>query len=406
MTLVRIWQGVAVFAICGQMASAGPEPYASGLIFPDGQRAMDVALADFYADWKSVYLIEGCGDNRAYVGINADAKRLGGATTEDSLTVSEAQGYGMLILVQMADFDPDAQRLFDAMVRFWQDHPAASDPALMAWNQTPDCGTAGQDLGGDHTATDGDLDVAYALLLAETRWGDHDAFHYGNLARATLTAILGQEVSDTNHILLGDWVAGTDFARSTRTSDLMPSHFAAFAAATGDPRWLAIRDRSYAILSAVQNPQTGLVPDFVIGLPDHAVPAKPEFLEGAGDGQLSWNAVRVPWRVALDALLNGEPRARAFLTPFNEFAQGVSEGDPYALSEGYALDGSVPPEVGAAGMTFISMFAVAAMAGQDETWLRDLWVAMVETSVADEDYFGNTLKLLAMIGLSGHWAKP
>lgn len=397
---------ILVLLGCATIVQAGPEPYAPNITYPDGQRAMDFALASFYGDWKSIYLIEGCGEGRAFVGINADAKRLGGETTEDSLTVSEAQGYGMLILVQMADFDPDAQRLFDAMVRFWQDHRAASDPGLMAWNQTPDCATAGEELGGDHTASDGDLDVAYALLLAETRWGDHDTFHYGNLARATLTAILAQEVSDTDHILLGDWVAGTDFARSTRTSDFMPSHFLAFAAASGDARWLAIRDRGYAILSAVQNPQTGLVPDFVIGLPDHPVPAKAEFLEGAGDGQLSWNAVRVPWRVALDAVLNDDPRARAFLVPFNGFARRSSGGDPFALSEGYALNGSLPPDVGPAGMTFISMFAVAAMLDPAPDWLASLWSAMVAAPVADEDYFGNTLKLLAMISLSGHWAKP
>jgi endoglucanase len=373
--------------------------------YPADQPAMDAALAAFYTDWKSVYLVEGCGESRAYVGINADAKRLGGETTEDSLTVSEAQGYGMLILVMMADMDPDAQRLFDAMIRFWQDHPAASDPALMAWNQTADCATAGDDLGGDHTATDGDLDIAYALLLAETRWGNAGDFDYRRLARATLTAILAQEIAADDYVLLGDWVQGSDYAAATRTSDFMMSHFAAFAAATDDPRWLRIRDRSYAILDAVQNPDTGLVPDFVTGLPDAPTPAPPEFLESDRDGWLNWNAVRVPWRLALDALIYNDMRAQALLVPFNRFIRESSDGDPALLVEGYPLDGVIPAESWQAGMTFVSMFAVAAMLDTNHPeWGQALWARMVEVPVEDADYFGNTLKLLAMITISGHWA--
>ena len=30
---------------------------------------------------------------------------------------------------------------------------------------------------------------------------------------------------------------------------------------------------------------------------------------------------------------------------------------------------------------------------------------MLDRKIADEDYFGNTLKLMAMIAVSGHWAK-
>lgn len=400
-----------LIAIClillGQTAAAGPEPYGPPVIFPAAQPAMDAALAAFYADWTSVYLVEGCGPDRAYVSINADAGRLGGATTEGSLTISEAQGYGMLILVMMADFDPDAQRRFDAMLRFWQDHPAASDPALMAWIQTPDCQTAGADLGGAHTASDGDLDIAYALLLAETRWGNAGAFHYGNLARATLAAILRAEVSVTDHILLGDWAAGSDHAGSTRTSDAMPAQFMAFAAATGDGRWLAVRDRAYRILGAVQNRQTGLIPDFVVGLPGSPAPAGPDFLESDRDGWMNWNAVRVPWRVALDALIHDDPRARALLIPFNRFVRTVSGGDPARLVEGYPLDGRPPGDSGAAGMTFVAMFAVAAMLDTDHPeWLQSLWARLLEVPVGSEDYYGNTLKLLAMISISGHWASP
>ena len=37
----------------------------------------------------------------------------------------------------------------------------------MAWSQVEGCGNAGEENGGDNTATDGDLDIAYALLVAD-----------------------------------------------------------------------------------------------------------------------------------------------------------------------------------------------------------------------------------------------
>ncbi len=67
--------------------------------------------------------------------------------------MSEAHGYGMLLTVMMADYDDQAQRIFDGMVRYFQDHPAASDPGLMAWNQTEGCGDSTDPFRGDVSAT-------------------------------------------------------------------------------------------------------------------------------------------------------------------------------------------------------------------------------------------------------------
>jgi endoglucanase len=379
--------------------------YRDGVIYPADVAARDAALIAFYEEWKALYLIEGCGEERAYVGVNADGKRVWGGTADKTITVSEAHGYGMLALVMMADADPDAQRLFDAMVRYWQDHPAASDPGLMAWNQVEGCANAGKDVGGDHSATDGDLDIAYAFLLAEKTWGKGE-FDYGALGRQVAAAVLRRQLIEGGYLSIGDWATGDGtYGGTTRSSDFMPSHFRAFAAE--DARWTGVTDATYAVIAKESPAATGLFPDFITGLPDAPQPASPEFLEGEGDGMLSWNAARTPWRIALDDILNGEPRAAALLKPFNAFIKAATAGDPMQIADTYRLDGSVLNPGQSGGMTFTAMFAVAAMADPEGgPWLSALWTRMLATSIAEEDYFGNTLKLMAMITLAGHWQQP
>ncbi len=61
--------------------------------------------------------------------------------TSVPVTVSEAHGYGMLITVCMADYDSQAQEIFDGMVRFYLAHPSSIGPHLISWQQC-DNGTA------------------------------------------------------------------------------------------------------------------------------------------------------------------------------------------------------------------------------------------------------------------------
>jgi endoglucanase len=377
------------------------QPYRDGVIYPAPLGAMDAALVAFYQQWKAVYLVEGCGDGRAYVDVNADGRW--GDPGDATLTVSEAHGYGMLALVMMAGVDADAQRLFDAMLRYFKDHPPVSGPGLMSWKQVDGCTNAD----GEDTATDGDLDVGYALLLAEKVWGHTGEFDYGAEARMVMAASMARVVTADDQLLIGDWAAGDDtYGVATRTSDFMMSHFQGFAAASGDVRWLRLRANSYAILQAVV-PETGLSPDFVVGLPDAPRPAPAGFLEGETDGMQSWNALRTPWRLALDDVLYDAPEPRAQLAAVNGFIRKATGDDAALVSDTYRLDGTTLPDAGQGSVAWVSMFAVAAMTGAGNAdWLSALWGQMLATPLEDEDYYGNTLKLLAIVTLSGHWAKP
>lgn len=363
------------------------------------------ALQLFWAEWKQLYLREGCGG--AYVATSGDGKTTWGGSATDTLTVSEAHGYGMLALVEMADSDPDAHRLFDLMQAFFLAHPASSGPGLMAWNQTGDCRDA--PYGGDRSASDGDLDIALALLKADQRWGG-----YGRLATSVRAAILAREVTPDGMVMLGDWAQHGDngaYADASRSSDFMPASFASFAA-TNDrnaARWRQVRNRGYAVwgdLSRRYAGKTGLVPDFLTGLPNRPRPVAARFLEGQFDGDFSWNALRFPWRLSLDFVSTGDPRAAAHLARINRWIIGASGGDPARIATGYRLDGRIPPDQDIGSAAFIAMFAAGAMAGSgersaDQAWLDALWAALLAKPASEEDYYGNTLKLLAMITLSG-----
>jgi endo-1,4-beta-D-glucanase Y len=386
-----------------------------GVILPDVPEVdRDKALGDFYEQWKALYLTEGCGKDRAYVNVGADGKAMEGGSAENTITVSEAHGYGMLITVLMAAKDPKAHALFDDMVRFFRNHPAASGPGLMAWNQVTGCDNASGQVSGSTTASDGDLDIALALLLADKTWGSKGTISYKTEAQMVLKAILDREVAgEDRYMLLGDWAKtpdpeNPDWAIATRASDFMPGHFTAFARATGETRWYDLRDQSYALLERLHRRwarDTGLVPDFIIARLEAPEPAAPHFLEGEGDGAFSWNAARVPWRIAMDAILYGNQRARAALLPLIGWIRKATDDDPGKINAGYWLSGAPMADQGEDQMAFLAPMAVAAMVDPaHQKWLDALWKDITNRPLAEEDYYGNTLKLLCMIALTGHWS--
>src|SRR5690606_2495130 len=107
---------------------------------------------------------------------------------------------------------------------------------LMSWNQKRSCANAG----GNDSASDGDLDIAFALLLADAQWGSCGAIDYRAEAEAVLADVAAGELDQSQrYVLLGDWVtpSSVPYYDATRSSDFMPDHFRSFAAATGDPWW-------------------------------------------------------------------------------------------------------------------------------------------------------------------------
>src|SRR5450631_2736217 len=142
--------------------------YGEGILLPDhvGRMQMDDSVRSFYSTWKERYIRKGCHEGEYFVWF----EERGGKQC-----VSEGQGYGMLIVALMAGYDESAKTIFDGLFRYCRAHPAAKDPLLMAWAQRSGC----RDI-DKGTATDGDMDIAYSLLLADGQWRSRGSIDYAD----------------------------------------------------------------------------------------------------------------------------------------------------------------------------------------------------------------------------------
>ncbi len=379
-----------------------PMTYTAGSIRPNhlSQAVLDQAVADFYDAWKAEYVSQTCGAGRYVVLTQVSA---------GNLTVSEGHGYGMMLAALMAGHDPEAQTIFDGMYTYFLEHPTATHDHLMSWNQSTSC----NNVDGNDSATDGDLDIAFALLLADKQWGSCGTFDYKAEALAVLADILDGEVNATHAFtLLGDWVTAGEapYDKSTRSSDFMVDHFLSFAIASGNSQWIDLCNSLYGVISSVRTTYSsgvGLVPDFIINPATSPAPAPANFLEGDTDGMYSYNACRVPWRLATDYVTNGDSRAKATLDVVNAWIRAKTGNDPSAIGAGYELDGDAIPGTDYSSLAFKAPFAVGAMVNStNQSWLNAMWDEVAGTPLSAEGYYENTLKLLSMIVMSGNWWAP
>ncbi|MFF3756390.1 glycosyl hydrolase family 8 [Streptomyces sp. NPDC002185] len=370
-------------------------PYAAGTLKPTGtQSALDQKVVDHYDKWKAAFVRQNCG-NGWYQIISPDA---------DHPYVAEAQGYGMVITATMAGADPDAKKIFDGLVKWTIDHPSSVNPNLLAAEQDTAC----RSVNGGDGATDGDMDVAYGLLLADKQWGSTGTYNYRDLALKHIAAIKKDEVNPTTKLLkLGDWSgSGDQYYYISRTSDWMVDHFRAFRAASGDTTWDSVRGAHQTQISRLQSTYasgTGLLPDFVVDTNTTPRPAPGQVLEDAHDGAYWWNACRTPWRIADDAVTSGDATSLAAARKVNGWIKSKTGGDPNKIAVGYKLNGT--PISSGSEAAFFAPFAVAAMTDPgSQAWLDALWNKMVATPVDTSSYFSASIQLQVMITASGnHW---
>ena len=355
------------------------------------QSQMNQSVIDRYTSYKRQYLKK-YQDSLYY--IEASGNGNGG---DQSLTISEAHGYGMIILALMAGYDKDAQKEFDGMFYFAKAHPSRINPHLMSW-------LAGN-ISARTAATDGDFDNAYALILADKQWGSDGAVNYLAEARTIINeGILKSEMSSsTKRILLGDWSSRQN---STRSSDWMTGHLHAFEAATGNPFWGDAADTVYSLidqLTASHAPSTGLMPDFINGstpYPDAT---------GGGTGEKNAehyynNAARYPWRIALDYAHNGIPEAKAATLKVSQWLRDKSNNGSIKITPGYRLDGSALNDW-REDLVYLAPFAAGTITdASNQQLLNTLW-GKISGEDGDSPY-RHALNLLSMLLITGNWWSP
>ncbi|MDQ7809419.1 glycosyl hydrolase family 8 [Amycolatopsis sp. A133] len=374
-------------------ASAAGTPYVPGTLRPSvSQATQDAALQKYYDFWKKNFLTTKCGTG-TYAVLSKDA---------DHSFVAEGEGYGMTISAMMADKDPQARSIVDGILKFVKAHPSVNNKDLHAAEQDANC----KSVNGSDSATDGDLEIAYGLLIADKKWGSSGSVDYKAEAVRIINAIKKSEVNGTTKFtLLGDWGNDAEYRNSSRSSDWMPGHLRAFAAATGDSFWTSVRTRSETAVSQLQSqyaPNTGLLPDFVVNTNSTPKPAPADFLEGPYDGKYSWNACRDPWRLGADAISSSGSAAVSQVRKMTTWIKSATGGDPAKIQSGYSLSGS-KTESGQ-HPCFTAPFAVAAMADPgSQAWLDKLWTAVSSWSPDATDYYGTGITVQVLLILSGNY---
>ena len=374
--------------------------YTAGVIQPNHVSAavMDQTVAAMYATWKATYL-RNDGGQGSWVNY---AKK--------PSTVSEAHGYGMVLAATMGE-----QALFDDLLRYFRAHPSVNAPHLMAWKQVLRDGLM-VDVQGPDSATDGDMDIAYALLLADRQWGSQGVNDYLAEALAVIGDILAHEVNPKlRNLTPGDWAGGRD-ARHTRPSDFMTDHLLAFAAADAKnaSRWA----RAYATVAQAVNDQfsngsaaTGLMPDFMVREGALWVPTPGKYLETRHDGDFSYNACRTPWRLAMSWILQGRGEVLAAQQQQARWIRTLTGGVPNRIRAGYFVLNGVNGEayVHYDDLAFTAPMAVNAMLGgpEGQAWMNALWDSLTGGDYPPVvDYYGDSLRLLSLLVVSGNWWQP
>lgn len=258
----------------------------------------------------------------------------------DDVTTSEGQSYTMLRAVWNDD-----QPMFNQSWRWTQQFLTQSNSHLFSWlyGKKPG-GTYGvrTDLNGQNSASDADSDIALALVFAYGRWQDKA---YLDSARAIISDIWDREVV----MIEGKpYLAADDLEKNLTTPTIVvnPSYFSPATYkifATVDPAhpWAKLADVSYQVLSAsmrskLDKPQTvKLPPDWIL------INRTTGTITSGNQSSLSTNfafdAMRVPWRIALDWQWFQDPRAKSLLSDMS-FLQDQWNTD-HVLKAGYSHDG-------------------------------------------------------------------
>lgn len=400
--------------------------YIKGTLKPGlSQEEMDQTVGKFYKIWKDTYVTRNPYEDEAQYYVWYSGNKYTKAVPDKSVavTVSEAHGYGMLTTVLMAGYDNEAKEIFDGMYSYYKEHLSSIGPHLMAWQQS-DNGSAlidGAQNGSmadsdSDSATDGDLDIAYALLLADKQWGSDKGIDYKQAALDIITDIMKYEADQKDWTLqLGDWASlspsDSDYYTGTRSSDFLLGHLKVFYKVTKKKEWKQVTDKTYGIMEQIftkYSSHTGLLPDFIIKNKKGSYePAYKNFLESENDGNCGYNACRDPWRIGTDYLVTGDKREKELLIKLNQWIREAAENNPDKIMAGYTLKGE--PTGSYSDLCFTVPYLVAAMCQDKNTpgaqeWLDSLWS---KCSVLNREcYYNDSIKMLCLLVASGNWWTP
>ncbi len=356
---------------------------------PVSQDAMDS-----YNYWKTNFVTSSgaCGYRRVIWDYYAGGR----GKTDKSSTVSEGIGYGMLLAAYAGD-----QSLFSDLWNYYKVNRNGN--GVMNW-QIENCSIANGGAGG---ATDAELDVAMALVVASYQWQSNA---YLNDAKSMIAVIRTKEFE--NDILKpGDQFGGSNLVNP---SYFAPAYYKVFK--TIEPAyatfWDAAVTKGYAIINAADKNGNGLVPDWCTSTGAYSGAATAYQDQGKS---FIYDAVRTPFRSAIDVLWFGSAAGQQYCTNLIDWAYDNNGGSTYSLGSSYSGTGS---KLDAShSNTFVGCFAVAAMAAESTqggthsnanylSFLNSGYTDSKNTSPGYGQYFNATFKVLSQFVMTGNFYLP
>ena len=354
---------------------------------PTGASVADATAA--YDKWKSDLVVS----DGARGFLRVRRPNSSGAVVNSSN--SEGIAYGMLLAVYAND-----QNTFDNLWKYEQLFP--DNHGLMNWYIAPD----GNSVLGTGAATDADEDMAFALIMADKRWGGQGTLSTTYLAAAkTLIGLIWQYEVDAsrNHVLTsGDQSDGSVI----NISYFAPAYYRAFGrVANTASNWKMVIDTSYTVISATLNAQNGNTQNGLV--PAWSTPAGVP-MTPPGTGMPLYHQLdscRTPFRLGEDYCWNAEPRALTYLQKITGFYSGVGVAN---MVDGYDLNGTPHPQFvttgGPRAASFVGPAGVGAMAtGTTYVKLRDDAYASVATltDLAGSTYYQESWTALSLQMMTG-----
>jgi endo-1,4-beta-D-glucanase Y len=348
----------------GSPAKAFPQnaPYGSCMPATNAAR-FNGALAQAYATWKTNFV-------RGSTVI---------APEQNNVVTSESMGYGMMIAAAMGD-----KAAFDM---FWTYVQGKLSGGLMTWKE-----------GQQGSASDGDLDIAYALAMAGAQWGGS----YTSAATSMGSAIA------SNDIVSGIVRGGSQF----KDANFNPSYFIPAAM-----RELGISlGGNYGFVNTNINAGAARVPtDWANpsnGQPSGAGAAQvtSDIVDGE-NGAMGYDSARVPWRLGQDVCLGGTEGSASVNAMVTYFAAKYDMGASIDLMKAgwyKASDGPHPMAKDVQG-SYIGPMGVAGMAAGNAA-MRDrafrAVLDILESGDFNHTYFPATIGLITGLIMSGNFPAP
>ena len=303
------------------------------------------------------------------------------APEQQNVVTSESMGYGMMIAAAIGD-----KTTFD---KFWGYVKGRLSGGLMTWKE-----------GANGSASDGDIDIAYALYLANYQWGG-----YKTDADNMASAIAGND-------LVSSVVRGGSMFKDANynPSYFIPAAFRKFSALSG-----AV-GANYNLVNANINANTKGVPtDWAnpsTGAPSDAGPAQvTSDITDGNRGAMGYDSARVPWRLGQDVCLGSADGNAAVTAMVNYFAAKYDMGSRIDLMKAGWYKASDGPHTAAKDTqgSYIGPMGVAGMAAKNNAMRDSAFRAILdilESGDFNHTYFPSTIGFITALIMSGNFPAP